>query len=78
MPAPLERPGLFGKSQKTIRDGIRYGMAKPIYQHTPHQQAMYQPTPTRQNNTWLLDGRVIYGEPLMYKLCDNYPAEWGI
>ncbi|WP_198175323.1 DUF6371 domain-containing protein [Spirosoma telluris] len=34
------------------------------------------PNQSRPNNTWLLDGRMIYGEVLEFKPCDSYPPEW--
>ena len=60
----------FSKSQKTIRDGLRYGQQKPLYADAPPpaprtaRPGVARPDVARPNNTLILDGRMIYGEVL--------------
>ena len=79
---------MFTKSQKTIRDGIRYGLAKPIYPDTPllgHYQAplvISHPLIVRTLAKWAAkpgstcrpDESQI--ERLILEPCNSYPAEW--
>ncbi|GAB2575306.1 hypothetical protein [Spirosoma areae] len=37
----------FNKSQKTIRDGLRYGLQQPIYEETPYELPHHVPDPVK-------------------------------
>ncbi len=71
----------FTKSQKTIRDGIRYGMAVPIPNDTPYGKATRLPPQQRslgENSRprIVVNGQTDYGEILTVERCETYPAEW--
>ncbi|MBO0937906.1 hypothetical protein J2I47_15215 [Fibrella sp. HMF5335] len=76
----------FTKSQKTIRDGIRYGMANPIYAdeapHPPPAPTKPAPLVVRTFAEWganpgsILRPDECQLERLSVEPCDHYPAEW--
>lgn len=70
----------FAKSQKTIRDGIRYGLTAPIYPEertyqpsTTPRQAKPKPTvfPKLVSRYKITPDEVLTVDP-----CDTYPPEW--
>ncbi|SOD99785.1 hypothetical protein SAMN06269250_0162, partial [Spirosoma fluviale] len=78
----------FTKSQKTIRDGIRNGLTKPIY---PKEQANSSSRPANPGpfiarsiaEQLAQPGSILKPyesqlERLTVELCHNYPAEWDI
>ena len=78
----------FSKSQRTIRDGIRYGLAKPVYPDAPparqNQPATAKPRPliVRTLAEWAANPGSICRpeesqlERLTIEPCHTYPAEW--
>ncbi|GAB3026576.1 hypothetical protein GCM10027185_27690 [Spirosoma pulveris] len=80
----------FTKSQKTIRDGIRNGLTKPIY---PEKQAQSKSQPVKVNPGPLIvrtiaeqlacPGSILKPEEwqlerMIVQQCDYYPSEWDI
>ena len=63
----------FTKSQKTIRDGIRYGLAKPLYADEPRNDQRPKPHTTVKQDQPPRSSSV---EILAVEPCDTYPAEW--
>lgn len=81
----------FTKSQKTIRDGIRYGQTAPLYPEArverttvrqPNYSSRYksppisEPTVVNHSVEPLRRVRIIPDEVLDLDPCDSYPAEW--
>ncbi|GAA4416735.1 hypothetical protein GCM10023187_48460 [Nibrella viscosa] len=60
----------FSKSQKTIRDGIRYGKLKPIYPEY-REPRQYAPAPISRPAV-----NRSKAEALNYEVADTYPPEW--
>lgn len=82
---------MHAKSQKTIRDGIRYGQAAPIYSEErtapfvkqecverPIYNTSHPTAKTSQATPVLIlpNGETAVGEVLAVEPCDTYPAEW--
>ena len=81
----------FTKSQKTIRDGIRYGQTVPLYPEArvertiarqPDYSSRYKPPPVSkppvapQPAEPSRTAKIIPDEILVVDPCDSYPAEW--
>lgn len=80
----------FSKSQKTIRDGIRYGLTKPI---PPEQEPenKYRPTPEKRGplivrtiaEQLAFPGSILKPEEwqierLAVNHCEHYPVNWDV
>ncbi|GAB3995152.1 hypothetical protein GCM10028807_34570 [Spirosoma daeguense] len=59
--------------QVTSEEQKQKGLDLADFLLIPNQSAQ---SDVRPNNTWLLDGRLIYGEVLAFEPSDSYPADW--